>query len=73
MDDMKNDMDDALRGNENRARIETAGVYNRMTPCDGSGSAVARPANEEIPANTGQRPPVAVGQHEPGTTQRGGS
>jgi len=26
MDDMKNDMDDALRGNENRARIETAGV-----------------------------------------------
>jgi hypothetical protein len=46
MDDMKNDMDDALRGNENRARIETAGVYNRMTPCDGSGSAVAHPAND---------------------------
>ena len=34
-------MDD-LKGNENRARQEKAGVYNRMTPCESEYRQAAR-------------------------------
>jgi hypothetical protein len=38
--------DRPLAGNENRSHIHKGGRYQEMQPCDGSGSAVARPAND---------------------------
>jgi hypothetical protein len=41
--------DESRAGQENKAHVGKAGRYQQMTPCDGTGSAVARPAND-LPA-----------------------
>jgi hypothetical protein len=46
----------ALRGNENRARSEVAGVRNRMSPCDGTGVAPPRSHNDLPPPIRGDAP-----------------
>jgi len=45
-------MDD-LRGNENRARQEKAGVQNRMTPVPADGGVARAPAPNDIPLDRG--------------------
>jgi hypothetical protein len=47
-------MDD-LRGNENRARQEKAGVYNRMTPANAD-----RPASRNVADNIGKEMPEGI-------------
>jgi hypothetical protein len=58
-------MDD-LRGNENRARQEKAGVQNRMMPMNaGGGVARAMPPNDLPPPLRGDAP-MMVGPHDGG-------
>ena len=55
-----------MAGNENRAHIEKSGVENRMTPCDGTGSAGA--------VSPGEMPPGILGKSmftDPHQNQRG--
>jgi hypothetical protein len=60
------DMDDALRGNENRARIEKAGVQNRMSPSVAAGPPIGATSPGAMPPSIRPDEPLMVGPHDGG-------